>query len=75
MTYGKKKFEDLDPQMRKLIPQLRKAMNDLIPLVDADTSAFDQYMVNIDKFKYEVITYQIICQSTCRTCAILPLYV
>lgn len=45
MTYGKRKFENLDPQMRQLIPQLRQAMNDLIPLVDADTSAFDQYMV------------------------------
>ncbi|PIK49677.1 hypothetical protein BSL78_13444 [Apostichopus japonicus] len=44
MTYGKRKFENLDPQMRQLIPQLRQAMNDLIPLVDADTSAFDQYM-------------------------------
>lgn len=44
MTYGKRKFENLDPVMRRLIPSLRQAMNDLIPLVDADTSAFDQYM-------------------------------
>ncbi|KYQ90707.1 formimidoyltransferase-cyclodeaminase [Tieghemostelium lacteum] len=42
MTYGKKKFEALDPIMRELIPPLDKAMRDLIPYIDADTNAFNE---------------------------------
>ena len=37
MTYGKRKFEDKDAAMRKLIPPLDQAMKDLIPMIDADT--------------------------------------
>eukprot|EP01133_Synstelium_polycarpum_P014166 gene14166-16698_t len=44
MTYGKKKFEALDPQMRELIPPLDKAMRELIPMIDADTDAFNVYV-------------------------------
>ena len=47
MTFGKKKYEDLDSTMRKLIPPIYKVMNDLIPLVDEDTNAFNLYMVRI----------------------------
>ena len=43
MTYGKRKFEDKDALMRRLIPPLHAAMQELIPLVDADTRAFDEY--------------------------------
>jgi glutamate formiminotransferase/formiminotetrahydrofolate cyclodeaminase len=43
MTYGKRKFEAKDAVMRRLIPPLDQAMRDLIPLVDADTRAFDAY--------------------------------
>jgi glutamate formiminotransferase/formiminotetrahydrofolate cyclodeaminase len=43
MTYGRKKFEDKDAIMRRLLPPLDRAMKDLIPLIDADTRAFDEY--------------------------------
>ncbi len=44
MTYGKKKFEEQDAAMRRLIPPLHRAMHELIPMIDADTSAFNDYM-------------------------------
>src|SRR5205085_2206782 len=44
MTYGKRKFEDKDAAMRRLIPPLHEAMEALLPLVDADTRAFADYM-------------------------------
>jgi glutamate formiminotransferase/formiminotetrahydrofolate cyclodeaminase len=44
MTYGKRKFEDRDAAVRKLIPPLHEAMSELIPMIDADTSAFNAYM-------------------------------
>lgn len=47
LTYGNKKFEALDSQMRKLIPPLRQAMLDFIPMVDADTNAFSGFMVSL----------------------------
>src|SRR5260370_25986353 len=43
-TYGKRKFEDKDAVMRRIIPALHQAMTDLIPMIDADTAAFDEYM-------------------------------
>ena len=44
VTYGKRKFEDKDTLMRRLIPPLHEAMEALIPLVDADTQAFADYL-------------------------------
>ena len=44
MTYGKRKFEEKDETMRRLIPPLHFAMKDLIPMIDADTNAFNDYM-------------------------------
>lgn len=44
MTYGKRKFEDEDAVMRRLIPPLDQAMRDLIPMIDADTGAFNDYL-------------------------------
>lgn len=44
LTYGKRRFEDKDAVMRRLIPPLHEAMEALVPLVDADTQAFDEYM-------------------------------
>jgi glutamate formiminotransferase/formiminotetrahydrofolate cyclodeaminase len=44
MTYGKRKFEDRDAAVRALIPPLDQAMKDLIPMIDADTNAFNDYM-------------------------------
>lgn len=45
LTYGNRKFYDLDSQMRKLIPPLYKSMRDLIPFIDADAAAFSEYML------------------------------
>jgi glutamate formiminotransferase/formiminotetrahydrofolate cyclodeaminase len=44
MTYGKRKFEEKDAVMRRLIPPLHQAMRDLIPMIDLDTQAFDAYL-------------------------------
>jgi glutamate formiminotransferase/formiminotetrahydrofolate cyclodeaminase len=44
MTYGKRKFEDKDAAMRNALPPLHRAMQDLIPMIDADTQAFNDYM-------------------------------
>lgn len=44
MTYGNKKFAHLDNAMRKLIGPLHFKMKELIPLIDADTNAFNDYM-------------------------------
>jgi len=44
MTYGRRKFESLDTVMRSNIPVVYRAMKDLVPMVDADTAAFSDYM-------------------------------
>jgi glutamate formiminotransferase/formiminotetrahydrofolate cyclodeaminase len=43
MTYGRRKFEAKDGMMRTLIPPLHQAMLELVPLVDADSAAYDAY--------------------------------
>ena len=45
LTYGKKQWESLDTRMRSIIPPLHSAMLDILPMVDADTEAFNDYMV------------------------------
>ena len=47
LTYGKKQWESLDTRMRSIIPPLHAAMLDILPMVDADTEAFNDYMVDI----------------------------
>jgi glutamate formiminotransferase/formiminotetrahydrofolate cyclodeaminase len=44
MTYGKRKFEDKDAVMRRLLPPLHQAMTELLPMIDADTRAFNEYI-------------------------------
>lgn len=44
LSYGKRQFESVDGTMRQLIPILHSAMNNFLPLTDADTAAFNQYM-------------------------------
>ena len=44
LTLGVRKFEDLDAKMRELIPPLHGAANALIPMIDADTNAFADYV-------------------------------
>lgn len=44
MTYGNRKFENLDSKMRKFIAPLHESMKRLISMIDADTNAFNDYM-------------------------------
>jgi glutamate formiminotransferase / formiminotetrahydrofolate cyclodeaminase len=44
LTFGVRKFESVDSQMRKNIPPLHDAAARLIPMVDADTTAFTDFM-------------------------------
>jgi glutamate formiminotransferase/formiminotetrahydrofolate cyclodeaminase len=44
LTYGVRKFEDLDATMRVIIPPLHAVTQELIPMIDADTRAFNDYM-------------------------------
>jgi glutamate formiminotransferase/formiminotetrahydrofolate cyclodeaminase len=44
LTYGVRRFDDVQPHMMKAIPQLHRLTRQLIPMIDADTSAFNEYM-------------------------------
>jgi glutamate formiminotransferase/formiminotetrahydrofolate cyclodeaminase len=44
LTYGVRKFEHLDRQMREIIPVLHDTTMKLIPMIDADTDAFNDYV-------------------------------
>jgi glutamate formiminotransferase/formiminotetrahydrofolate cyclodeaminase len=43
LTYGVRKFESVDRQMRENIPVLHEAYKTLIPLIDADSDAYSDY--------------------------------
>lgn len=63
MTFGKKKYEGLDSTMRKLIPPIYQAMKDLTILVDADTEAFNMYMVS-----YIMKSLKLLCKERYIDC-------
>ncbi len=44
LTYGIRKFESVDKQIRAILPKLYNTTLNLIPMVDKDTKAFDEYM-------------------------------
>ncbi len=44
LTWGVRKFENVQPQMIEVIPVLHNITAKLIPMIDADTSAFNDYM-------------------------------
>lgn len=44
LTWGVRKFEHVQPQMIEAIPVLHELTSNLIPMIDADTSAFNEYM-------------------------------
>jgi glutamate formiminotransferase/formiminotetrahydrofolate cyclodeaminase len=44
LTYGVRKFEKLDGEMRRIIPPLHHITKKLIPMIDADTNAFADYV-------------------------------
>ena len=45
LTYGKRQWESLDAEMRRLIPIFDKASKEMTTFVDADTNAFNDYML------------------------------
>ncbi|MFW2367800.1 MAG: glutamate formimidoyltransferase, partial [Desulforhopalus sp.] len=47
LTQGVRKFETIEPHMIKVIPELHRLTQQLIPMIDADTSAFNEYMVGM----------------------------
>jgi glutamate formiminotransferase / formiminotetrahydrofolate cyclodeaminase len=44
LTHGVRRFEDVQPYMEQVIPTLHHLTAEIIPLIDADTSAFSEYM-------------------------------
>ncbi len=44
LTYGVRKFEAVEEKMRDVIPVLHALTQQLIPMIDADTRAFNEYM-------------------------------
>ncbi len=44
LTQGVRKFEHVENNMRKIIPTLYDVTNKLVPMIDADTNAFNDYM-------------------------------
>jgi len=47
LTHGVRKFEEVQPHMQKAIPVLHELTYQLIPMIDADTSAFNDYMAGV----------------------------
>ena len=45
LTYGKRQWESLDGDMRRLIPVMDAAFRKVTAYVDADTHAFNDYML------------------------------
>jgi glutamate formiminotransferase/formiminotetrahydrofolate cyclodeaminase len=44
LSHGRRKFEDIEGVMREHIPPVYDAMQQLVPMIDADTQAFGDYM-------------------------------
>jgi len=44
LTYGVRKFEAVDAEMRRIIPPLHQLTHELIPMIDADTNAFNEFV-------------------------------
>ena len=47
LTHGVRKFTTVQPQMQRAIPVLHELTRQLIPMIDADTSAFTMYMQGV----------------------------
>ncbi len=44
LTHGVRKFEDVQPYLMEVIPTLHDLTAQLIPMIDADTSAFNEFI-------------------------------
>lgn len=47
LTHGVRRFENVQPQMQEIIPPLHDLTRRLIPMIDADTSAFNEFMEGV----------------------------
>lgn len=47
LTWGVRKFDAVQSQMKEAIPVLHEVSQQLIPMIDADTSAFNEYVEGI----------------------------
>ncbi len=47
LTHGVRRFEEVQPYMEQVIPSLHHLTAELIPLIDADTTAFSEYMEGV----------------------------
>ena len=45
MTYGRKQWDHLDKEIRKLLPIVHDAMVQFTPMIDEDAAAFNDFMV------------------------------
>jgi glutamate formiminotransferase/formiminotetrahydrofolate cyclodeaminase len=45
LSYGKRQWEELDGIMRDIIPPLYSGVDRILPYVEADTKAFNAYVV------------------------------
>ena len=46
LTYGNRKYEHLDEQIRELLPEFYKIQSELMLLIDQDALAYRSYVVN-----------------------------
>ena len=58
LTYGNRKYESLDKQIREVLPEFYKIQNELMKLIDQDALAFNSYVVMILKL---YIIYSFLC--------------
>ncbi|XP_019716282.1 formimidoyltransferase-cyclodeaminase isoform X2 [Hippocampus comes] len=76
MTYGKRQFEAVDGVMRRLIPPFHDAMNELLRMVDSDSSAFNAYMAALKmpkNSKEEVKRREVALQEGLKQAVSVPL--
>ena len=62
LTYGKRQWETLDQEMRGLISPVDSLSRKITTLIDADTNAFNDYMVIIT----QKITFSFLPVAQCR---------
>ncbi|XP_077568514.1 formimidoyltransferase-cyclodeaminase [Stigmatopora nigra] len=76
MTYGKRQFEAVDGVMRKLIPPFHRGMNELLEMVDRDSSAFNSYMAALKmpkNSKEEIKRREVALQEGLKQAVSVPL--
>jgi glutamate formiminotransferase / formiminotetrahydrofolate cyclodeaminase len=76
LTYGVRKFEDVGEQMQQALPVLDGLCQQLIPMIDADTSAFNEYMLALKLPKNtaeEKSGRRLAMQAGLKTAVVVPL--